>query len=119
MKRFSIFYADCPRGNDLDLRRMRGTVMVTTVGEHYANHLGPVYTWMAGAIDAALSRSDAELGELALPSKDGTAIDLGAGFGLHAIPLARRGFRVAAIDSYEPLLKELADRGGTLPIRTI
>src|SRR3981081_1070996 len=120
MKRFSIFYADCPRGNVLDLRRMRGTVMVTTVGEHYANHLGPVYTWMIGDIDAAFSRSDRELDVLPLQSKTGgTAVDLGAGFGLHAIPLARRGFRVAAIDSYEPLLKELADRGGSLPIRTI
>ena len=119
MKHFSIFYADCPRGNVLDLRRVRGTVMVTTVGEHYANHLGPVYTWMVGDIDAALSRSDAELGELALPSKDGTAIDLGAGFGLHAIPLARRGFSVVAIDTYDPLLQELASRARSLPIRTV
>jgi 2-polyprenyl-3-methyl-5-hydroxy-6-metoxy-1,4-benzoquinol methylase len=94
--------------------------MAETVEDHYANHLGPVYTWMIGDIDAAFSRSDRELDVLPLQSKTGgTAVDLGAGFGLHAIPLARRGFRVAAIDSYEPLLKELADRGGSLPIRTI
>jgi 2-polyprenyl-3-methyl-5-hydroxy-6-metoxy-1,4-benzoquinol methylase len=94
--------------------------MVKTVDDHYAHHLGPVYTWMVGDIDAAFSRSDAELDALPLPSKvGGTAVDLGAGFGLHAIPLARRGFRVVAIDSYEPLLKELATRAGSLPVRTV
>ena len=56
--------------------------MAETVEDHYANHLGPVYTWMIGDIDAAFSRSDRELDVL-------------------------------------PLLKELADRGGSLPIRTI
>jgi 2-polyprenyl-3-methyl-5-hydroxy-6-metoxy-1,4-benzoquinol methylase len=94
--------------------------MVTAVDNHYANHLGPLYTWMVGDIDAALSRSDKELAALPLPSKAGaTAVDLGAGFGLHAIPLARRGFSVVAIDSYAPLLGELTARQGTLPIRTV
>jgi 2-polyprenyl-3-methyl-5-hydroxy-6-metoxy-1,4-benzoquinol methylase len=94
--------------------------MVTTVDDHYRNHLGPLYTWMVGDIDAALSRSETELAALPLPSKAGaTAVDLGAGFGLHAIPLARRGFSVVAIDSYEPLLAELTARQGTLPIRTV
>ena len=75
---------------------------------------------MIGDIDAALARSEAELGALALPSKaGGSAIDLGAGFGLHAIPLARRGFSTVAIDAYDPLLQELASRIGSLPIRTV
>jgi 2-polyprenyl-3-methyl-5-hydroxy-6-metoxy-1,4-benzoquinol methylase len=94
--------------------------MAKTVDDHYTDHLGPVYTWMIGDMDAAFSRSDAELDALPLPSKvGGTAVDLGAGFGLHAIPLARRGFRVVAIDSYDPLLKELESRKGSLPIRTV
>jgi len=98
--------------------------MVKTVDDHYANHLGPVYTWMVGDIDAALSRTDVELDALALPSNVGgaavaVAVDLGAGFGLHAIPLARRGFAVVALDTCEPLLKELAARGGSLPIRSV
>jgi 2-polyprenyl-3-methyl-5-hydroxy-6-metoxy-1,4-benzoquinol methylase len=38
---------------------------------------------------------------------------------MHAIPLARRGFSVVAIDSYKPLLHELASRAGSLPIRTV
>src|SRR5258708_32397250 len=85
--------------------------MTLTVVDHYEKHLGPIYTWMVGDVDAAISRSDAELDALALPSTTGgTAVDLGAGFGMHAIPLARRGFSVVAIDSYEPLLKELVSR---------
>ena len=94
--------------------------MATTAADHYLKHLGPVYTWMIGDIDAALARGEQELDALSLPSKGaGTAIDLGAGFGMHAIPLARRGFSVVAIDSYEPLLRELAARADSLPIRTV
>jgi 2-polyprenyl-3-methyl-5-hydroxy-6-metoxy-1,4-benzoquinol methylase len=94
--------------------------MATTVADHYLKHLGPVYTWMIGDIGAAISRGELELDTLSLPSKGaGTAVDLGAGFGMHAIPLARRGFSVVAIDSYEPLLRELAARAESLPIRTI
>jgi hypothetical protein len=35
--------------------------MVKTIEDHYANLLGPVYTWMIGDIDDALARSGAEL----------------------------------------------------------
>jgi 2-polyprenyl-3-methyl-5-hydroxy-6-metoxy-1,4-benzoquinol methylase len=94
--------------------------MVSTVENHYAQHLGPLYLWMVGDLDSALARAGAELDTLQLPSKAaGAAVDLGAGFGLHAIPLARRGFAVVAIDSYEPLLQELLARKGNLPIRTV
>lgn len=93
--------------------------MPKSVDHHYANLLGPVYTWMVGDIDAALLRSDAELDVLPRPAAGGaTAIDLGAGFGLHAIPLARRGFSVVALDSCELLLNDLLRRAGSLPIRT-
>lgn len=91
-----------------------------SVANHYERQLGPIYTWMVGDVDAALSRSDAELDALPLPSKPaGIAVDLGAGFGLHSLPLARRGFEVVAIDSYEPLLQELVSRKGALPIRAV
>jgi 2-polyprenyl-3-methyl-5-hydroxy-6-metoxy-1,4-benzoquinol methylase len=94
--------------------------MTITVADHYEKHLGPIYTWMVGGADAAISRSVAELDALPLPSKaGGTAVDLGAGFGMHAIPLARRGFSVVAIDTYDPLLEELVSRKGSLPIRTV
>jgi 2-polyprenyl-3-methyl-5-hydroxy-6-metoxy-1,4-benzoquinol methylase len=94
--------------------------MASSVNDHYASHLGPVYAWMIGDVDAAFSRSDAELDALSLPSNGSrTAVDLGAGFGLHAIPLARRGFSVVAIDGCEALLRDLQARAGSLPIRIV
>jgi SAM-dependent methyltransferase len=73
---------------------------------------------MVGDLDAAFARSRAELDELRL-SSPGVAVDLGAGFGLHSLPLAERGYTVTAIDSYEPLLDELRSRSASLPIKTI
>jgi hypothetical protein len=32
--------------------------MTSTVADHYEGHLGPIYTWMVGDVEAALSRSD-------------------------------------------------------------
>lgn len=103
-----------------DPTEMLFTAMVSTAAEHYDEHLGAIYTWMIGDIEAAFARSAAELDDLGLPSGIGrTAVDLGAGFGLHALPLVRRGFAVTAIDAHEPLLRELAVRAGRLPIRTV
>jgi 2-polyprenyl-3-methyl-5-hydroxy-6-metoxy-1,4-benzoquinol methylase len=95
--------------------------MPKAVDNHYSDLLGPVYTWMVGDIDAAFARGDAELDVLSTPaSNEGAiAVDLGAGFGLHAIPLARRGFTVLALDSCEVLLKDLRQRAGSLPIRIV
>jgi len=73
---------------------------------------------MVGDLDAAFARSRAELDELRL-SSPGVAVDLGAGFGLHSLPLAERGYTVTAIDAYEPLLDELRSRSASLPIKTI
>ena len=88
--------------------------------EHYETHLGPVYSWMVGDIEAALARSAVELEALHLPPRSGgTALDLGAGIGLHALPLAQRGYAVTAIDSCQALLDELTMRAQDLPIKTI
>ncbi|WP_224787783.1 hypothetical protein [Pseudomonas fluorescens] len=59
-----------------------------TVADHYETHLAPVYLWMAGGFDAAVSRGEAEI-EAVLPNRASgtTAVDLGAGFGMHTIPL--------------------------------
>jgi SAM-dependent methyltransferase len=93
---------------------------MSTTAVHYEKHLGPVYTWMVGDLAAAFARSRLELDELGLQSKmNGTAIDLGAGFGLHSVPLAERGYTVTAIDSCKPLLDELRLRSLSLPINTI
>lgn len=88
-----------------------------SVLDHYARHLGPVYAWMAGGIDAATDRGATELNALDLPASNGRpVVDLGAGFGMHAIPLARAGYPVIAMDSCAALLDELRARKGNLPI---
>jgi len=94
--------------------------MITLVSDHYKKLLGPIYSWMVGDLEAATERADAELAAIGLPtSATGYAVDLGAGFGLHSVPLARRGYKVVAIDNYEPLLQELKSRAGSLAVRTV
>ena len=93
---------------------------MSSVTEHYATHLGPVYAWMAGGVDAAVARGAKEIEALGLvPRLTGHAVDLGAGFGMHSIPLARRGFTVLAIDTCGELLQTLRQAAGDLPIRTV
>lgn len=91
-----------------------------SVRDHYAGLLAPVYSWMAGGAEAALARGEAELDALRLtPRGSAIALDLGAGFGMHAIPLARRGFTVVAVDSSAELLRELRAHAAGLPIRSV
>jgi Methyltransferase domain len=91
-----------------------------TVHDHYSMHLSPVYSWMAGGVEAALVRGSAELDSIGVsPSTTRQAVDLGAGFGMHSIPLARRGFSVTAIDTSTELLSELATHAAALPVRTV
>ena len=88
--------------------------------EHYETHLASVYEWMVGGGVAATAQGDSEIEALGLPVHRGDAIlDLGAGLGMHAIPLARRGARVTAVDSSTALLSRLRELCGELPIRTI
>jgi SAM-dependent methyltransferase len=94
--------------------------MKSPVIEHYENLLGPVYSWMVGDLEAATARADDELGVIGLGANaTGCAVDLGAGFGMYSLPLARRGYEVVAIDSCRPLLRELIARVGTLAVRAI
>ena len=84
---------------------------------HYDTHLGPVYAWMLGDIEAAFARGAAEIDALPLPAH-GIAVDLGAGLGLHSVALARRGFEVVALDSCKMLLDDLRSRVQPLAITT-
>jgi len=91
---------------------------MAAVTEHYATHLGPVYAWMAGGVEAAIARGAKEIETLGLlPRLTGQAVDLGAGFGMHSIPLARRGFSVLAIDSCGELLQTLRQEAAPWPGR--
>lgn len=78
---------------------------MTSVANHYKDHLAPIYVWMAGGVEQATALGASDLaGFVGTP---GYAVDLGAGFGMHTIPLARSGFRVLAIDTCDELLDEL------------
>ena len=79
---------------------------MSSVIDHYENLLAPIYTWMLGGSEAAFALGQSDLAsEL---SSGQFAIDLGAGFGMHTIPLARAGWRVLAIDSSPTLLGQLS-----------
>lgn len=93
---------------------------MNAVTDHYAQLLAPIYLWMAGGPRQALDLGTADLSTLGLgTSRDTAAIDLGSGFGMHAIPLARLGYAVTAIDSSAVLLNELRRLGDGLEIRAI
>lgn len=93
---------------------------MTSVAEHYASLLAPVYVWMAGGLESALARGEAEVEALGLDGSPGlVAVDLGAGFGMHALPLAQRGWQVLAVDSSNALLEVLRGQTGALPIRSV
>jgi SAM-dependent methyltransferase len=93
---------------------------MSSIQEHYDGHLGPVYAWMVGGVAAAVERGAAELDAIGVNSSgSGVAADLGAGFGMHAIPLARRGFDVVAIDSSAVMLEDLSRHAGDARVRAI
>ena len=91
-----------------------------SVTEHYESLLAPIYVWMAGGMDAAITRGQAEVSAVCpRPSKSQWAVDLGAGFGMHAIPLADIGYSVLAIDSSGTLLDEMQSQIGPRRIKTV
>jgi 2-polyprenyl-3-methyl-5-hydroxy-6-metoxy-1,4-benzoquinol methylase len=93
---------------------------MSTVAEHYATLLAPIYLWMSGGFDAAISGGETEIDGIDLGSLSGrTAVDLGAGFGTHTIPLARRGCRVVATDTSPILLDVLRTHCRTLPVQVV
>ena len=93
---------------------------MSTAAEHYERHLAPIYVWMAGGAEAALQAGSAEIEALNLPVNRGAVVlDLGAGFGMHAIPLGRRGAHVTAIDSSAVLLRALTELRGDLPVQVV
>jgi 2-polyprenyl-3-methyl-5-hydroxy-6-metoxy-1,4-benzoquinol methylase len=96
------------------------TICMPSVNEHYESHLAPVYVWMAGGMDAAIARGRAEVDAVCpRPSSGQWAVDLGAGFGMHAIPLADLGYSVLAIDSSRILLDALRSHLGARAITTV
>jgi 2-polyprenyl-3-methyl-5-hydroxy-6-metoxy-1,4-benzoquinol methylase len=87
---------------------------MTSVANHYESLLAPIYVWTVGGLDHALSVGAADLAEFV--GAPGYAVDIGAGFGMHTIPLARVGFRVLAIDTSAYLLEQLRQHSTGLPV---
>jgi len=90
---------------------------MTNARRHYEQLLAPIYVWMAGGVEAALAAGAQDVAPLT--PGDGLAIDLGAGFGMHAIPLARAGYDVVAIDTSGELLDVLRTNGAGLRLRAV
>jgi SAM-dependent methyltransferase len=90
---------------------------MATQQKHYEQLLAPIYVWMAGGLTTALATGAQDVAPL-VPG-DGLAIDLGAGFGMHAIPLARAGYEVLALDTSAVLLDVLRGNSDGLPIRVV
>jgi SAM-dependent methyltransferase len=94
---------------------------VASAREHYDLVLGEHYSRMFGDFDAKVAEQRALLERLGVAARHDapTAVDLGCGSGFQSLALARLGFRVLAIDFSQPLLAELTDRAGDLPIEAI
>src|SRR5688572_23563475 len=93
---------------------------MATVEEHYDRLLSDVYSWMYGGWDAALARYTEFFAVRGIaPRKSRRVVDLGAGCGFQAIPLARLEFQVTAIDLDRKLLAELRAHAGGETIETV
>lgn len=93
---------------------------MATVEEHYDQLLADVYSWMYGGWDGALARyTEFFAAHDIAPRRSANAVDLGAGCGFQAIPLAELGFVVTAIDSERKLLAELEEHAEGLPISVV
>lgn len=93
---------------------------MNNVKEHYDQHLGAIYSWMAGDVNAALDRNRNLFQQLGLNiNSKGLAVDLGCGTGFQSIPLAELGYSVLAVDSCAVLLSQLQESTNNLPVTTI
>ena len=90
---------------------------MTSVVSHYETLLAPIYLWMAGGLDNALAVGAADVCEFL--DTPGYAVDLGAGFGMHSIPLAGSGYRVLAIDTSSYLLEQLRQHSTGMPVAAV
>lgn len=81
-----------------------------TVSAHYDSLLAPIYAWMLGDLEAAQARAREEVSRVAPFPTGATAVDLGAGLGLHARALADAGHdTVWMIDTSAYLLDQARD----------
>ena len=92
---------------------------MATIKEHYDNHLGNFYSWTLGDFETRKDEFKKFCIDHQLEATPKSAIDLGAGNGLHAMALAELGFSVKAIDFNKQLLDELKQNMGNNSIEAI
>jgi 2-polyprenyl-3-methyl-5-hydroxy-6-metoxy-1,4-benzoquinol methylase len=91
-----------------------------TVKEHYDNHLGKYYSWMAGDFMEKQVEHQRYFEKHDLkPFQNKHAMDLGCGHGIQAIALASLGYNVKAVDFNTTLLAELDLHRGDLPVEIV
>ncbi|MCE9576644.1 MAG: class I SAM-dependent methyltransferase [Deltaproteobacteria bacterium] len=76
--------------------------------QHYETLLGDVYAWSVASRGDPFARAAAWLARHHL-DRAATYLDLGAGFGAHALTLARAGKQVTAVDFDATLLGQLRE----------
>jgi SAM-dependent methyltransferase len=79
---------------------------MATAQQHYDDLLGAHYAWSVAGAGDPFERAAAWLARHDLAGF-GRYLDLGAGFGAHAVPLARAGKAVTAVDFHAGLLADL------------
>ncbi len=93
---------------------------MNTTRDHYETLLAKHYSHGMGGFEAKTAENAAIFEKLGLrPHKSGRAVDLGAGSGFQAVPLAQAGFSVTAVDFSPTLLAELASRAAGLAITAV
>lgn len=90
------------------------------VKEHYDNHLGNFFSWMAGDFsEKQREQKNFFASHNIIPFANKIAFDLGAGHGLQSVSLAQLGFVVKAIDFNSQLVNELRGNKKDLDIEVI
>src|SRR3954447_18529231 len=79
---------------------------MSDVKRHYAELLGPVYTWYTSVAGDPVARAARWLERHGLGTQT-RYLDLGSGSGAHALALLQAGKRVTAVDFDTTLLDEL------------
>lgn len=91
-----------------------------TCQKHYDELLARHYSWLWGGFDLKAEENKAFFQSYSItPSLSGRAVDLGCGSGFQAVPLAKAGFSVTAIDLSQDLLGELAGYAEGLDVTTV